>query len=293
LGTVHAALGQSDSAVAAFARLLDLTPEPKAGFALSNGDTLWWSPDPAGIGEALAPYDEIFARVLQARPRDRNLLIARFHYFGRHHRWPEADEIVARIIELEPADVWGRSYHHALLLFAGDVEGYRRACRSEEDRLVAEGKDPRDVALLLGHYESSRTRAGVPPLAPDSPVDFTWARFWGGGICDYREGRFAGAVRQLAEVPGLTKHPYRRTVAQLFLAMAHQKLGQVTEARRELAAGRNLVEYLRTRYTTKESTGEELMNYGWTEWVIADVILREAEALIVYDPVFPSDPFAP
>ncbi len=34
------------------------------------------------------------------------------------------------------------------------------------------------------------------------------------------------------------------------------------------------------------------MNYGWTEWVIATVVRREAEALIVYDPIFPADPFA-
>ena len=34
------------------------------------------------------------------------------------------------------------------------------------------------------------------------------------------------------------------------------------------------------------------MDYGWTEWVIATLVGREAEALILYDPVFPADPFA-
>ena len=34
------------------------------------------------------------------------------------------------------------------------------------------------------------------------------------------------------------------------------------------------------------------MDYGWTEWVIATILLREAEALIVYDPNFPANPFA-
>jgi hypothetical protein len=34
------------------------------------------------------------------------------------------------------------------------------------------------------------------------------------------------------------------------------------------------------------------MDYGWTEWIHARIVCNEAEALIVYDPIFPSDPFA-
>jgi tetratricopeptide (TPR) repeat protein len=107
LGLAHAGLGQSDKAVAAFVRLTDLVPEMRSVH-------LWWSPDPAGIGVVLAPYDEILARVVQMRPRDRTLLIGRFHYFGRRRRWREAADIVARIIELDPSDFMARSYHRNL-----------------------------------------------------------------------------------------------------------------------------------------------------------------------------------
>jgi hypothetical protein len=31
---------------------------------------------------------------------------------------------------------------------------------------------------------------------------------------------------------------------------------------------------------------------GWHDWLFGQVALREAEALILYDPVFPADPFA-
>ena len=77
----------------------------------------------------LADHDEIFGRVVEARPRDRNLLIARFHHSGRRRRWKEAAEIVARIIELDPKEGMARGYYRELLLFIGDVEGFRRANR--------------------------------------------------------------------------------------------------------------------------------------------------------------------
>jgi hypothetical protein len=33
------------------------------------------------------------------------------------------------------------------------------------------------------------------------------------------------------------------------------------------------------------------MNYRWRDWLIATIVCREAESLIIYDPVFPADPF--
>ncbi len=69
LGIVRAELGQPEEAATAFTKLMELTPD-------SRDENLWWGPDPAGIGEALAAHDEIFGRVVRARPRDRTLLIA-------------------------------------------------------------------------------------------------------------------------------------------------------------------------------------------------------------------------
>jgi hypothetical protein len=127
-------------------------------------------------------------------------------------------------------------------------------------------------------------------------------RLWD-AIYAYRRGQFAGAARQLAEIPGSTEHPYFLSLAHLFLAMAHQRLGDAAEARRELESARKLVDRLggldgdgestdRNLINYGESAEKNLMNYGWTEWVIATIVRREAEALIVFDPIFPADPFA-
>ena len=32
---------------------------------------------------------------------------------------------------------------------------------------------------------------------------------------------------------------------------------------------------------------------AWYDWLICKILFREAEAAILYDPIFPADPFAP
>ena len=63
-----------------------------------------------------------------------------------------------------------------------------------------------------------------------------------------------------------------------FLAMAHHRLGHRDEARRWL-------DRLRYRQPSTDS------NQFWNELEIR-LLLTEAETVIVYDPVFPADPFA-
>ena len=48
---------------------------------------LWWYPDPGTIGEVLAPYDDDLRSGGPNAAQGSNLLIARFHYFGRRRRW--------------------------------------------------------------------------------------------------------------------------------------------------------------------------------------------------------------
>jgi tetratricopeptide (TPR) repeat protein len=266
VGVAHAGLGQSDKAVAAFVRLTDLVPPMKSLW-------LWWSPDPAAIGVILAPYDEIFARVVQMRPADRTLLIARFHYFGRRRRWREAADIVARIIELDPGDIMARSYHRNLLYHCGDFEGYQSALRKE---LVL----GRGSSNFEGISSEIPTFLNLPEGAGSSAVE------------SYRKGLYAEAIRHCQEFIESSNHPYFLTQSHLLLAMAHQKLEQSSAARKELEVGRKLLGGL-GRVNSFDLGESDLLDYGWTERLHAKIILDEAEALILYDPVFPANPFAP
>jgi Flp pilus assembly protein TadD len=279
LGIGRAELGQPEEATAAFTKFLELMPD-------SVAESLWWSPGPAGIGELLAAHDEIFGRVVRARPRDRTLLIARFHYFGRRRRWREAAEMAARIVELDSRDGQAREYHRALLFFSGDLAGYHRACREAVAGLKDRNRSALGVLAMFGQFEFPRADEIGPP--PQSEWE---SLYW--AINDYREGRYAGAIRQITATAWPARHPLVRTLSQLFLAMAHQRLGHEDEARRALDAARPFFDYLERFDLTRDSPRGELMGYGWTEWVNATIVLHEAEALIVYDPIFPADPFAP
>jgi tetratricopeptide (TPR) repeat protein len=267
LGLAHAGLRQPEEAASAFARIMELVPQ-------ANYQGLWWFPDPAAIGEVLAPYDEIFARVVQMRPTDRTLLIARCHYFGRRRRWREAADIVARIIELDPKDDLARFYRRILQYHLGDFDGYRREPVGDS-----------------GVNSIERTADEIIPLI--------WRPSVAGKMATeaYREGRYAEAVRYYKDVINVMRHPFTLTLTHLQLAKAHRKLAQSAEARKELEVARKQVSRLGRGSGAVAGMGlvsgeTGLMDYGWTEWLFARIVLDEADALIVYDPIFPADPFA-
>jgi hypothetical protein len=103
----------------------------------------------------------------------------------------------------------------------------------------------------------------------------------------YRAGRFAEAVRRLED--GIQKRKGRSSEADwVFLAMAHHRLGHHDEARRWLDRGGERSE--RVRFPVR---GSGFASHEF--WVKLEIrLLRaEAEALVLWDPIFPADPFAP
>jgi WD40 repeat protein/tetratricopeptide (TPR) repeat protein len=97
------------------------------------------------------------------------------------------------------------------------------------------------------------------------------------GAALYRAGRFAEAIRRLDEAIK-ARNGAEEPTDWPFLAMAHQRLGHRNEARRWLDRLR--------RHQPSEAP-----NRFWDELEIR-LLRSEAEAVVLYDPVFPADPFA-
>ena len=96
------------------------------------------------------------------------------------------------------------------------------------------------------------------------------------GAALYRAGRYDEAIRRLEEAIQARggEHPGDWP----FLAMAHQRLGHRDEARRWL-------DRLREHQPSMDP------DQFWGELAIR-LLRAEAEAVILYDPAFPDDPFA-
>ncbi len=109
----------------------------------------------------------------------------------------------------------------------------------------------------------------------------------------FGQGRYAEVIRLCREEIETTGQGYVRTLAHLHLAMAHQMLGQSADARKELEVGRKLLSLRGRASDYAIGNGDRRpLGYNWTEWLYERIVLNEAEALIVYDPVFPANPFA-
>ena len=97
------------------------------------------------------------------------------------------------------------------------------------------------------------------------------------GAALYRAGRFEESIRRLEE--GIRERGGESLPQDwVFLALAHQQLGHRAEALRWL-----------DRFQTYKAN--EKPDAFWDELEIR-LLRTEAEALILYDPVFPADPFA-
>jgi len=97
------------------------------------------------------------------------------------------------------------------------------------------------------------------------------------GAALFRAGRFEESIRRLEE--GIQRRGGESLPqAWVFLALAHHQLGHGAEARRWLG-----------RFQTYKAT--EKPDAFWNELEIR-LLRREADARILYDPIFPADPFA-
>jgi len=99
------------------------------------------------------------------------------------------------------------------------------------------------------------------------------------GWAKYRQGRFASAVEWMQQVLARTGQDLDRDAeAYAVLAMAQYQLKQVSEARASLAKG-----------VASDSGDSGELGGGGFNWIIAQLLLREARALIEGQPAASRD----
>jgi eukaryotic-like serine/threonine-protein kinase len=210
---------------------------------------------------------------------------------ARVGRWAEAETQLALAVAtlneacLDSADHLGAWARHATLcVWNGHRDAYRLASRR---LLVLAGPRPAPRAAFSVAWHCSIGRGAVDdPMVPVRLVEGALSEatdalrpslLAGSGAARYRAGRYDEAIALLEEAERL-RSGYRPQI-QAFLGMANQASGRSAEARRWL-------DQLHRR--SRSTDGDAL----WNELEIA-ILEREAEAVVVLDPAFPADPFAP
>jgi hypothetical protein len=106
------------------------------------------------------------------------------------------------------------------------------------------------------------------------------------GLYEYRAGRPESAVACLLPARSTFDPATLNPTVRVVLAMAYQRTGRPAEARQELQRVRNAVEQ-----SGFDPWREGDLPFCWWDWLRLHILLHEAEGLILYDPIFPADPF--
>jgi WD40 repeat protein/serine/threonine protein kinase/tetratricopeptide (TPR) repeat protein len=265
-----------------------------------TGDAQWldpilFGPDPTLRARALAKlgrWDEAeadFNQAVRLRPH-RLSRYERGEFYSACGAYARAISDFAQTLEREPDDA---QIHYRLAianLVAGDLAGYRTAC-----------------SRMLGRFQSSDSVFHANRVAcaciygPDSVADMPnlirvaqrsipslvgGERFLGAVL--YRAGRYEEALTCFNEAHRVFKP---RALDYLFLAMAHGRLGHLHEAREMLTRAS---QWIAQADATKPETAGAQSSTWQTEYERATILLLrgEAEAVVLFDPAFPVDPFA-
>jgi tetratricopeptide (TPR) repeat protein len=253
-------------------------------------DPILFGPDPAARArgyEELRRWPEAeaaFIEAIRARPLNITVWSERGRFYLARSQ-PEKAAANFREAVLHKPNV--RNVHYFLtlsLLAAGDAHGLQRAISDLLDRFgsTTSAETSNSVAwdwvLAPGSVADSETPVrladaalkGFPPQQKALVLNTL-------GAALYRAGRFEDSIRRLEEGVRL-RNGQSEPQDWVFLAMAHHRLGHRDEARRWL-----------DRFQNYQPSPD--VSQFWTELEIR-LLRSEAEAVVLYDPVFPADSFA-
>jgi Flp pilus assembly protein TadD len=211
-----------------------------------------------------------------------------YNVFGLIHarrgQWQAALSNYTRAVEFMPSDHQAAHNLAPLLLQTGDVQAYQHL-RERMLRQFSETPDPviaeriaKDSLILPPSPADLETIAKMvnTALVVDS-THKSWADvYFVKGLAEYRQGHFTNAVQWLQKVLTEKRSGSRNVEAQMVLALVQHQLKQADDARVTLAQGLQTAERLK-------KAGEDLGD-DWNDWIIAHLLLSQAQALVEQSP---------
>jgi eukaryotic-like serine/threonine-protein kinase len=199
--------------------------------------------------------------------------------------WEKAAGTFDRATDLEPTNRDRAMYAAALHAAAGNLAGYRRTC-AQMVKQFGEATDAQTAertakaCLLMPDVLSADDFDRVQRLAERAVTGTEKHGYYGyfamaKGLADYRAGRYAEAIKwmQLA-TPNVNGTHWDATKFAV-IAMAQHGLGHADEAAAALASAEAILTKM-----PDPVKGQLFRADDWHDWVHAQVLCREAEALL-------------
>jgi tetratricopeptide (TPR) repeat protein len=228
--------------------------------------------------------EELLAEVLTPEfvkePACYNILSRRLDLMGRRGRWKEAAADAATLMRYEPAEYYWAYELATLLAITHDRPAYEQLCQSIA-ATFAETKNPYIAQRIADSCLLWPNSGADQPLVEQLATRAVTLGNGDGGIgyfqackalAEYREGHFAEAA-EWGEKALKSSDVFAQAQASAVLAMAQWQLGQKEQARGTLSQGNKLVPQVSSAH------GVDLGD-GWTNWLVARILLDEAAALI-------------
>jgi tetratricopeptide (TPR) repeat protein len=276
-------------------RLEDLGGPPPADPALSF-DPILFGANPQARGDAWKEKgfwdraEAAYVEAVHARPRNVSLRNVLVHFHMERGHPDQAAATLEEAFRLMPEDFDVGRHLGLIRLWSGDLAGWRKLIGELLDRFgrtndfnrandlawacslgpdgAADPQTPVRLAELA--VRNLRSRSGNDH--PDIPNYLNTL-----AAALYRAGRYEEAIRRLEQAVQ-ARRGARESDDWAQLAMAHHRLGHHQQARQWLARLR------------EHEPSTDPAQY-WPEQEMR-LLRREAEAVILYDPIFPADPFS-
>jgi serine/threonine-protein kinase len=278
LGHALPLVQRPDEALGFFRAALSLRPQASVAYC-GLGGVLH---DMGRLAEAIDNYQQAIRLDANYTVARTNLANALGIIFATRRDWAHAAEGYAKALNRGPtADGQFWFEYAALLLLSGDRPGYARACAQVIEKCgKPEGPRAYHVARACTLAPDAVAEASLPARLAETELQ-TWARqFWSlteQGALAYRAGRHHEAVPLFEQSLRADSKPGRAVLNWLWLALANQRLGKSDDARRWLLKAQAWLD----QYDGGISVfAEEKLGVHFHNWLEAQVLRREAEALI-------------
>ncbi|HEY1788084.1 MAG TPA: serine/threonine-protein kinase [Verrucomicrobiae bacterium] len=212
-------------------------------------------------------------------------LVPFYNVFGSVHarmaQWPQSLTNWELVVRCAPEDHVGYQELGPVLLQTGNADGYS-ALRTQILKQFEDTTDPRTAGfmvktcLLLPASDSEmKTISRMADVAVSgSTNDSDWGfELFDKGLAEYRLGHYSKARQFMRRADPLDIGPFCRTEVYLVRAMAEARLKRTDDSKESF---RDAIDKVKTELIQRGG----LDSYRWDDWIIIQILMREAETTL-------------